>query len=120
MISGLIICCLAVGMEYGAIPNENLIASSFKSNFEPSGARFNHDWQGWIPSVDHPSYPHWLQVELNEEETLTHVATQGNTPSKTYNFCKLYMIHYRKAGEINFIVYKENNKPRVSFISKKL
>ena len=109
--------CLAVGMESGAIPKENVIASSSKSNSKPSGARFNADWQGWAPYVNHPSYPHWLQVELNKQETLTHVATQGNTPAKTYSYCKLYMIHYRKSSETSFIVYKENHQPRVSFIS---
>ena len=102
---------LDLGMQSGLIPDESITASSWKEDFRPHTARFGNIHKGWTSSVS--DYPQWLQVELNEDETLTHVATESFWVSSTISYCKSYTIHYRKASDA-FVVYMENGHPRVS------
>lgn len=99
-------------MQSGLIPDESITASSWRDDYRPLTARFKYVQEGWISSVD--DSPQWLQVELNQDETLTHVATESFVISNIIRFCKSYTIHYRKASSGDFDVYMENGHPRVS------
>ena len=99
-------------MQSGLIPDESLTASSWSKDYRPLTARFNYGQPGWMSSAD--DSPQWLQVELNQDETLTHVATQSLFLFNIIEFCKSYTIHYRNASSGDFDVYMENGHPRVS------
>ena len=100
-------------MESKVVPDENIIASSWVGHQAPYFARLNLQFRGWVPVAS--DLQRWLQIELNKEETLTHVATQGNTPDINYQYCKSYMLRYRKSDG-TFIVYEENGKARVRVV----
>lgn len=105
---------LDVGIESGDIPDESFTASSVKRAYRPYTARFNSNADGWKSSIS--DFPQWLQVELNQDEMLTHVATQAIKVAGVVVPLKTYKLYYRKYSDV-FAVYMENGHPRVSLIS---
>ena len=97
-------------MQSGIIPDESITASAWKEDYRPHRARFS-GYYGWKSSIT--DFPQWLQVELNQDETLTHIATRGVLLSDQVYYCKSYKLYYRKASDF-FVVYMENGYPRVS------
>ena len=102
---------LAIGMESKQLPNENIRASSWKGQQAPYFARLNRKYSGWLPENSLES-PQWLQVELNKDELLTHVAIQGNLPSTIYSYLKSYVLHHRRSNGA-FVVYRQTGKEKV-------
>jgi hypothetical protein len=98
-------------MESGLIPDESISVSSLRDDYRPASARFNSFFRGWESDVT--DFPQWIQVELNQDETLTHIATRGIAISGEINYVKSYKLYYRKAFA-PFVVYTENGQPRVS------
>ena len=98
-------------MESGSIPDGSITVSSWIRNYRPYKARFNQKYVGWQSEMT--DFPQWLQVELNRDEMLTHVATQSWHLLNGPQYCKLYKIYYRKISD-SFAVYMENGYPRVS------
>ena len=105
-------CLLAVGMQSGAIPDEQISASSeknsnhaaiqsrlrFKSTSTKAGA--------WVPAKDKSQ---WLQVDLGSQYArITRVATQGR--HGTYlHWVKFYKLQYSD-NEVTFHYYKEQGQ----------
>lgn len=102
---------LDVGMQSGLIPGTSITASSWLGDHRPYMARFMHNHRGWKSSVS--GTPQWLQVELNQDELLTHIATLGSFTDGQYSYCKSYKLHYGKSSDA-FFIYTENGQPRVS------
>ena len=102
---------LAIGMESKQLPNENIRASSWKGQQAPYFARLNRKYSGWLPENSLES-PQWLQVELNKDELLTHVAIQGNLPSTIYSYLKSYVLHHRRSNGA-FVIYRQTGKEKV-------
>ncbi|XP_028403045.1 uncharacterized protein LOC114525810 [Dendronephthya gigantea] len=99
-----------LGMQSGVIPDTSITVSSVYKDFRPNKARFMTDHQGWRSSES--GTPQWLQVKLNQDETLTHIATLGSITNREYSYCKSYKLHHGKSSDA-FVVYTENGQPRV-------
>ena len=94
-------------MENGAIPNEQITASSqWSSNFAPfqGRLRFQGSWTAGTNDLHQ-----WLQLDLGSQYTkVTCVATQGENDYKEW--VTKYKLTYSDDG-VNFQYYKEQGQP---------
>ncbi|GFQ94678.1 discoidin domain-containing receptor 2 [Trichonephila clavata] len=114
-------CTGALGMESGAIKNEDINASSsyILASVGPQNARLNKDVNGgaWCPKpqiskgvVEH------LEISLNSLHVITAVATQGRFGNgQGLEFAEDYMIEYWRPGLPRFLKYKDAMGQEVRF-----
>ena len=70
-------CDDKLGMESGRIPDENITASSAKSdNHAPSFARID-DFNAWCSAPEDKSP--YIQILLGEQKLITAITTQGSS-----------------------------------------
>lgn len=108
-------CKKALGMESGAIKDDQLTASSqFGERNAPSRARLNikpalNNSGAWSPEPDDKTP--WLQIDLKSRIIkVTRVATQGREDN--VQWVTKYKLQYSNSGS-NFKTYKEGEKEKV-------
>ena len=103
-------CQEALGMENGAISDEQISASSRYSNETyASLARLflqktTYHGGGWAALTN--DRHQWLQVDLNSQYRLTRVATQGRNSDDYWQWVTAYKLQYKDDGG-SFQTYKE-------------
>ncbi|KAF7251115.1 Coagulation factor V [Varanus komodoensis] len=95
-------CFVPLGMETGAITNEQITASSFKrtwwSSWKPSLARLNLRGQTNAWQAKSNNQHQWLQIDLLQPKKITGIATQGAKSMTTEMFVKTFSILYSDDG----------------------
>ena len=90
-------------MENGAIPDENITASSCAEGITPAMGRLNVG-DAWHAGDTEHSY---LQVDLGKLHMVCAVASQGNrSPNSNQEFVKKYQVQHSTDG-VYWIVYEE-------------
>ena len=105
-------CHEPLGMQSGAIRDQQLIASSERdkssiARFARLHYQYKNKPKSWVPVLDHGNQ--WLQVYLGNELTwVTGVATQGKE-GKREAWVKKYLLRYWGAGvQVQF--YKDHGE----------
>ena len=107
-------CQEALGMESGAITDQQISASSqFKHNTAAFQGRLhfiatNDKMGAWVAATIDTNQ--WLQVDLGSNIfTVTRVATQGRNGNKQLHAVTKYNLQYGD-DEVNFQYYKEQGQ----------
>ena len=88
-------------MQSGEIADSQLSASNYSVNFEPWRGRLNR-WTGaWCTTEE--TLNQFLQIDLRDIKTVTHIATQGYFERA---WVKSYSLEYSADGE-QWLEYKE-------------
>ena len=88
-------------MQSGEIADSQLSASNYSVNFEPWHGRLNR-WTGaWCTTEE--TLNQFLQIDLRDIKTVTHIATQGYFEGA---WVKSYSLEYSADGE-QWLKYKE-------------
>ncbi|XP_071959840.1 lactadherin-like [Antedon mediterranea] len=86
-------CNTALGIESGAISDNQMTADSSLNYFQPYKGRL-HGRSCWASATGNPKN-HWIQVDLGNITKVTKVATQGNTNKK---YVEEYRVKYSTNG----------------------
>ena len=86
----------ALGMESGAIGNDQIKVSSNHGNCQPSCGRLKYALGSWAPLTD--NIAQWFQVRfVPRAKFFTGIATQGN--GKMFWYVTRYVIKYKLGDE---------------------
>ncbi|KAB0795691.1 hypothetical protein PPYR_09752 [Photinus pyralis] len=112
-------CSAPLGMETGAIKDEDITASSsFDSgNVGPQHARVRTEINGgaWCPQTSATAEPEeWLQVDLHTVHVISSVGTQGRFGNgQGVEFTEAYMLEYWRPRLSKWIRYRTVNGDEV-------
>lgn len=102
-------CAQPLGMENGQIKDDQITASTYFPNYEPSEGRLNaKGGRAW-----HAKYTRdteYLQIDFRREVNITAVATQGQSTEAFY--VTTYKLDMSDDGK-TWNEYRENEKPKV-------
>lgn len=90
----------ALGMQSGAISDEQISASSEQSQHYAKSARLNST--AWVAGILNSTQ--WLQIDLGSQHKVNRVATKGKGADNM--FVSKYNLTYSN-DEVNFYYYKE-------------
>lgn len=99
----------ALGLEDGRIPDSAFTASSIENGYTPAHLVRLNSVKAWSASI-HDNEP-WVQVDLGRDAVIKKIATQGKNGAG--QFTKTYVLSSRAEGEIDWVIYKENNVEKV-------
>lgn len=88
-------------MQSGEIADSQLSASNYSVNFEPWHGRLNRGTGAWCTTEE--ILNQFLQIDLRDIRTVTHIATQGYFEG---SWVKSYSLEYSADGE-QWLKYKE-------------
>eukprot|EP00058_Branchiostoma_floridae_P017131 XP_002602619.1 hypothetical protein BRAFLDRAFT_81901 [Branchiostoma floridae] len=82
-------CSTAMGVQSGAVTDDQMTASSFKGGYQPWKARLNgtRAWQ-----MDTEDTTQWLQVDLRRAVMVTGVQTQGLAGGRVESYRLMYSV----------------------------
>ncbi|XP_019640573.1 PREDICTED: uncharacterized protein LOC109482333 [Branchiostoma belcheri] len=105
-------CRSALGVESGAIRNNQFSASSSVSDsWQPWEARLNSG-RAWMPSSFSTS--EWLQVDLLKRMSITGIQTQGQASFRFLHLVTSYKLLYSDDGtDLNWNTFQENGSDKI-------
>ena len=109
-------CGQPLGMQNGQIKDDQITASSYFKNHEPSEGRLKvKGGRAW--HAKYTTNMEYLQIDFRREVNITAVATQGQSESVFY--VTAYKLNMSDDGK-TWNEYRENEKPKVYILSHSL
>ncbi|XP_066297877.1 uncharacterized protein [Branchiostoma lanceolatum] len=93
-------CSTAMGVQSGAITDDQMTASNFKAGYQPWKARLNGT-RAWQMETEDPAQ--WLQIDLLRGVLVTGVQTQGLKGGRVESYRLMYSADGR-----TFVTYQNN------------